>query len=279
MEDKQRRDRIVQYLQIKPINHGQIYTYQIAIPQEEILEIPLEREEYLRNSLNQQRTNLIPLIVRRTDAYTEEQEYEVVFGADWCLIAQELEIEKLWVWVFDLTDEQAKTAKVEMEHLLGFFQSEKQINPGELDLNQLLDQKLKPIYTKINQLSTPINSELIKSHSNENLSLIESKITHLSFAVETLSTLVRQILPQPKPPKLNLLTASESEIRSRLLENGLNSLQTQATLQAIVYWKKLDSALTWENLKQSTKNGEHKIKNVGDTTYRKLRDFLDIRNE
>jgi hypothetical protein len=32
-----------------------------------------------------------------------------------CLAAKELGIEKLWVWVFDLTDEQADTARVEME--------------------------------------------------------------------------------------------------------------------------------------------------------------------
>jgi hypothetical protein len=269
MDDKQRRDRIVQYLQIKPINHGQIYTFQIAIPQNEVSKIPLEREEYLRNSLTQQGTNLIPLIVRRTDAYTEEEEYEVIYGADWCLAAKELDIEKLWVWVFDLTDEQAKTVKSEMEYLLGFS------SDGDTELSELLDQKLKPIYTKINQ---PI-AEVRKSDSDEKLRLIDHKIEHLSSAIEQLSTLVKQILPPPKPPKLNLLTASESEIKNRLLENGLYSRQIEAAVQAIMYWKKSDSALTWGNLKKSTFSGEHKIHNFGDSTYKKLKEFTDIRDD
>ncbi|NJR16812.1 MAG: hypothetical protein HC785_14620 [Calothrix sp. CSU_2_0] len=37
MDEKQRRDRIVNYLRIKPVNHGQVYTFQIAIPESEIL--------------------------------------------------------------------------------------------------------------------------------------------------------------------------------------------------------------------------------------------------
>ncbi len=123
MNSAERRDRIVEYLRIKSISHGQVYTFQIAVPESETVEVPFEKREYLRNSLTQQGTNLIPLIVRRTEAYSEEEEYEVVYGADWCLVAKELDIEKLWVWVFDMTDEQAAAAKEEMQQLLGFSDS------------------------------------------------------------------------------------------------------------------------------------------------------------
>lgn len=119
MDQLERQKRIVEYLKVKPINHGQVYTFQIAIPESESLEIPPERFELLSNSFTQQKTNLIPIIVRRTDAYTEEEEYEVIYGADWCFIARELEIEKLWVWVFDMTDEEVIVAKQEMEQLVG----------------------------------------------------------------------------------------------------------------------------------------------------------------
>ena len=123
MQETERHNRIVEYLRIKSISHGQVYTFQIAVPESETVEVPFEKREYLRNSLTQQGTNLIPLIVRRTEAYSEEEEYEVVYGADWCLVAKELDIEKLWVWVFDMTDEQAAAAKEEMQQLLGFSDS------------------------------------------------------------------------------------------------------------------------------------------------------------
>lgn len=123
MDDKQRRERIVNYLKIKPLNHGQIYTFQIAIPPSENVDISFERREYLKMSLTQQGTNLIPLIVRRTEAYSEEEEYELVYGADWCQAAKELDIEKLWVWVFDMTDEEVSTTKEEMQYLLGSDQT------------------------------------------------------------------------------------------------------------------------------------------------------------
>ncbi|MFK0731575.1 MAG: ParB N-terminal domain-containing protein, partial [Gloeotrichia echinulata HAB0833] len=123
MNAAERRDRIVEYLRIKPISHGQIYTFQIAIPESEVVELPFEKREQLKMSLTQQGTNLIPLIVRRTEAYSEEEEYEVVYGADWCLVAKELDIEKLWVWVFNLTDEQAAAAKQEMQQLLGYSEA------------------------------------------------------------------------------------------------------------------------------------------------------------
>jgi methyl-accepting chemotaxis protein len=119
MDQLERQKRIVEYLKVKPISHGQVYTFQIAIPESESLEISPDRFEILSNSFNQQNTNLIPIIVRRTDAYSEEEDYEVVYGADWCIVARELEIEKLWVWVFDMTDEEAVLAKQEIEQLIG----------------------------------------------------------------------------------------------------------------------------------------------------------------
>lgn len=119
MEQIERQRRIVEYLSVQPVNHGQIYTYQIAIPNSQAIEVSPERFETLSNSLLQKGTNLFPLIVRRTESYDEEQEYEVVYGEDWCLVAKELDVEKLWVWVFDMTDEEAFVIKEEMKQLTG----------------------------------------------------------------------------------------------------------------------------------------------------------------
>jgi len=309
MKEAERRDRIVEYLRIKPISHGQVYTFQIAIPESEVVEIPFERRENLQTSLTQQDSNLIPLIVRRTEAYSEEEEYEVVYGADWCVVAKELDIEKLWVWVFDMTDEQAAAAKEEMQQLLGSSDSGEKTGGKETDINSLLEQKLKPIYAKLNQLisnpsssaeksnDTDINSlleqklkpiyanlnQLIsnpsssreKSNDDQKLKAIETTLENLSSAFETLTALVKEALPQPK---LNLLTADDEQINSILEEKGANANQRKAALEAIKYWKKPDKALTWENLKQSTISGQHKIKNFAKGTYDKLKNVADIRN-
>src|SRR6476661_471638 len=117
MDRSSDQNRIVEYLRIKPISHSQIYTSQIAVPEPQRGEIPRERREDLRRSLIEQGSNLIPLIVRRTEAYSNEEEYEVVCGSDWCIVAKELGIEQMWAWVFEMTDEEVAVAQAEMEHL------------------------------------------------------------------------------------------------------------------------------------------------------------------
>ena len=117
MERSQDQNRIVEYLRIKPISHSQIYTSQIAIPETQGEEIPRDRREALRRSLIEQGSNLIPLIVRQTEAYSNEEEYEVVCGADWCMVAKELGIEQMWAWIFEMTDEEVAAAQAEMELL------------------------------------------------------------------------------------------------------------------------------------------------------------------
>lgn len=273
MKEAERRDRIVEYLRIKPISHGQVYTFQIAIPESEVIEIPLERRENLEKSLSQQGTNLIPLIVRRTEAYSEEEEYEVVYGADLCLVAKERDIEKLWVWVFDMTDEQAVAAKEEMQQLLGSSNSGEKIGGEETDINSLLEQKLKPIYAKLNQLISNPSSSREKSNDDQKLKAIETTLENLSSAFETLTALVKEALPQPK---LNLRTADDEQINSILEEAGTKINQRKAALEAIKYWQKSGRVLSWGNLDKSTKSGEHKIKNFAEGTYDKLKEKFKI---
>ena len=275
MDISERRARIRANLGIEPISHGQVYTFQIAIPESEQQNFSLERRQLIEETLTQHKTNLIPLIVRRTEAYSEEEEYEVVYGADWCLVAKELEIEKLWVWVFDMTDEQAAAAKEEMQQLLGSSDSGEKTGGKETDINSLLEQKLKPIYAKLNQLISNPSSSTEKSNDDEKLKAIETTLENLSSAFETLTALIKQALP---PEKLNLRTADDEEINSILEEAGANTNQRKAALEAIKYWKKSDKALTWQNLKQSTISGQHKIKNFAEGTYKKLKNVADIRS-
>ncbi|MEH2412974.1 hypothetical protein [Nostoc sp.] len=275
MDSSERSARIRANLGIQPISHGQVYTFQIAISATFQENISLERRQLIEETLTQHKSNLIPLIVRRTEAYSEEEEYEVVFGADWCLLAKELDIEKLWVWVFDMNDEQAVAAKDEMEQLLGYSIDAENNLKEETEIGSLIEQKLKPIYTKINQLLSKDNTE--KSDSEGKSRGIESRLENILSALEKLTILVKEVLP---PAKLNLVIANEEEIKSALEEGGVtNENHRNAAWEAIKYWKQPGKVLTWQNLKKSSESGsEHKIKNFAKGTYEKVRKFTDISN-
>lgn len=257
-----RRVQIGSYLGIKPITHGQIHTFQIAIPNAETIEILPERREILAQTLKEHQSNLASLVVRRIEADDDEKEYEIVYGADWCIVAEELEIERLWVWVFDLTDEQAITMKTEMEKLFG-------------------GNSIQPI-TSLQALSQMIFSG--NSDINHRLQQLENTVNNVTANLDTLTQLVEQILtrlPPIPPPKINLKNASHQEIRQKLENVGVKDLCIEAAIKAIDHWKKVEGGLTWKNLNKSTssKAGTDKIPNFGTATYEKLRQIGEIPDE
>jgi DNA uptake protein ComE-like DNA-binding protein len=268
MNSTERRARIRANLGIEPISHGQVYTYQIAIPPSEQQDIPLERHQQIEDSLTQHKSNLIPLIVRRTEAYSEEEEYELVHGADWCIVAKELNIEKLWVWVFDMTDEQAIAAKAEMQDLVDVTHEK---NGDGTEITDLLEQKLKPIYAKLNQLASSNNPAKVDA---DELKGSENKLDQILAVMQIVTEQLQKIVP---PDQLNLNTATDEEINSILEEVGVNTLQRPAVLEAIRYWQQPGKTLTWQNLKKSVDSKDHKIKNFGKGLYQKLKEKTDIR--
>ncbi|MGQ9837307.1 MAG: hypothetical protein ACUVRV_04910 [Cyanobacteriota bacterium] len=101
------RQRIIDYLKPKPINHGQVHLSQVVIPDAFAKSLDQSKVEVAVESLKRfGNSNLYPVIIRRTDLYGEGREYEVIFGEEWCKAANELGIEKIWVWVFDTPDDQ-----------------------------------------------------------------------------------------------------------------------------------------------------------------------------
>lgn len=205
MTQPERRNLIRSHLGIEPISHGQVYTFQIAVPESEKKDIFPERHQILEDSLTEHKTNLVPLIVRRTQDYSDEEEYEVIYGADWCLVAKELDIEKLWVWVYDMTDEQSAAAKAEMEQLTGSTSFEITETPPVSDeiqqikhllqgFEQSFQNKLDSLNRQLNQTSmssgekSSVSSELFVSEKSlEQLEqLIERKLKPVKSAVEVL---------------------------------------------------------------------------------------------
>ncbi|NDJ18111.1 hypothetical protein [Myxacorys almedinensis] len=162
MDFSKRQKQILDRLRPKPLHHGQLETELIAVPNLELKDISPERQQILRDSFVQEGSNLIPLIVRRTEAYADE-EYEVIYGADWCLVAKELDIERLWVWVFDLDDEQAAVTQSEMELLLGGLETPSPTPDVIKQMSTLFQRHENSLEKKISQqISEAIEQQLPK---------------------------------------------------------------------------------------------------------------------
>jgi hypothetical protein len=188
MDRSQDQNRIVEYLRIKPISHSQIYTSQIAIPDSLQKEIFRDRREALRRSLIEQGSNLIPLIVRRTEAYSNEEEYEVVCGADWYIVAKELGIDQMWAWVFEMSDEEVVAAQAEMELLAPQpTQKTPQIETLFQQFELSFQQKVESLTKQIEQ-SVKRNEDLLKKQVK---TLTQQNIEH--DQIEQMKSLIAKV--------------------------------------------------------------------------------------
>ncbi|PNW65437.1 UNVERIFIED_CONTAM: hypothetical protein BEN50_22975 [Euhalothece sp. KZN 001] len=140
MERKVRQETIIDYLRVKPSTHGEVETGLLAIPNKEKVknEILQQERELIEETFKEQGTNLIPIIVRRIEPDEEEHEYEVVYGQKWCIIAEELGIDRLWTWVFDLEDDQVPLIQEKMGALAGNKPSDGLVKAFEVNLEPSL---------------------------------------------------------------------------------------------------------------------------------------------
>ncbi|MBW4522147.1 MAG: hypothetical protein KME16_21020 [Scytolyngbya sp. HA4215-MV1] len=218
-------------------------------------------------------------------------------------IAQELEIEKVWAWVFDLTDKQAIAASTEMELLAkgshGALPPADNIDAAissdiAVLIDQKLDQKLQLAIDSIKNHTTSILSG-IRSDLDEKLKTLNYRIDHLSSHqdLSTLETILekldalqqqggafrkRPIIGTIEHP-INLLTALDQEIEMALKQINTQSNQISAAIAAIHYWKQSDRGLTWQNLESSVKakkGSSDKIPGFAVKTYERLQAVAHI---
>lgn len=205
------------------MNHGQIETCLLAIPEESNLNFEPERLEEIRISLTEQGTNLIPLMVRRSDAYGDNFEYEVIYGEEWCVVAQELDIDRLWVWMFDLDDEQAQVARAEMVRLAGGKVVIPPVDGGKVSpppspladpsIARRMEEKIQQLSKQFERVETVLKAEQKSLGSTEivvpQLEKFEERFGHLESAIqglrdrEPLQPTVTKVDSQPLAEVLN----------------------------------------------------------------------------
>jgi len=247
MNPLERQARIVERLRVKPINHGQLETDQLVVPP--TLAVSQEQKNLLRESLERQGTNLIPIIVRKTD---EDGDYEVVFGAECCLAAQELKLPRVWVWMFDLDDEQAAAIGEEMALLMGGTEYISQPVIEEPSSSSETLQLLKTISRQLEQFPKhSITLTEIKDLIDERLIDIDKKLTEILENI---------------PRKLDLSKATLDD----LIAKGFTKPQSTAAFLALTKCKN-QNELSWQALENCVNPGKAKVKNFGVTTLQKLR--------
>jgi hypothetical protein len=288
-----RRELIGKNLGIKPINHGQVYTFQVALPDSRKQALSLERRQAIEQSLLAHQSNLMSLVVRRTTAYSDDDiEYEVLHGADWLQIAQELEIEKLWAWVFDLTDEQAIATIAEMESLTPTQEGEPSLPSStslEIDLATLIDKKLQLATDSIKHSLTPLLTG-IRQELDEKLKVLNYKIdsfnsnpmdlASLTLVLEKLEMLQQGLTSsrkfssvEPIENPINLMDASDREIEKALRQINTQDSQIRAAIAAVQSCRESEQGLMWKNLERAAKsnsNSPFKVKGFGIKTYDRL---------
>jgi hypothetical protein len=300
MSQDTRRELISKNLGIKPINHGQVHAFQIAIPDSRKQPTSLEKRQAIEQSLLAHQSNLTSLIIRRTDAYSDEDiEYELVYGADWLQIAQELGIEKVWAWVFDMTDEQVIASIAEMESLTQVkdTQHTTKVSDGiDSDIAALIDKKLQLVTDSIrNSITSALNG--IKNDLDEKLKNLNYKVDGLGSGdndsnalktvlekldtIQQLSFSRRRSKIEPVENPINLLEASDQDIENALKQIGTQPRQIVAAIEAVHYWKQSKQGLTWKSLEISVKakrNSPDRIKGFAEGTYERLRAVTNIPN-
>jgi hypothetical protein len=226
-----------------PVNLELIPTSQIAVPESQVRDIPSERHEALVKTLTDRGSNLIPLIVRRTDNDDSQQQYEVVRGADWCKVAKETEIKELWAWIYDMTDEEAEIARTEMEKLT------QPSVPETPEFHHLLQQLEVSFDRKVDSLSKKIdqsikkNEEVLKKQvkSLEDQTVDVAQIEQLKKLITNLETSVNnkvETLVRKNSSTTTKKAASNSvvEVNVELLSKQLDDLdkQIEKKLEGIV---------------------------------------------
>lgn len=254
METSNRQAQIEKNLGIRPISHGQVHTFQIAVPDSQRQDISQERRQTLAESLTQHNSNLVPLIVRRTEAYSEEEEYEVIYGADWCLVAKELDIEKLWVWVFDMNDQAAAAAKLEMEQLLGST-----LDPlppssspdGISEVKSLLQKFEFTFQQKIDHLTSQVEElkqgnfvrgfeEVLKPYQETMVSKLQEALQSLLESKQPTVKPIPQVEPNTAPSKYD--EKKLTELKTLAKKKKIKNYSTMKKSQLITALKQADAS-------------------------------------
>jgi len=210
MERKTRQETIIHYLRVKPSNHGEVETVLLFIPEQEKIksEISTDERKLIEETFKEQGTNLIPIIVRRIEPDKEDREYEVVYGQKWCIVAEEIGIDRLWTWVFDLKDSEIPLIQEKMTALAG---DQKISKTYQQDI-QRLEIAIQRIENKL-----PTKLDVLYAFNYLEISELLEKLAFANIKGKTAKKILNSVEEERKKSHFQSLNELEKRI------NGLGS--------------------------------------------------------
>lgn len=178
-----RQNTIINYLKVKPSSHGQLDIELLVIPELDKVknDISPDERKLIEETFKEQGTNLIPIIVRRIEPDEEDREYEVVYGQKWCIIAEEMGIDRLWTWVFDLEEDQKEDQiPLIQEKMAALAGSEviKQIQTPKEDNQSQFNKVIKQLQKNQDQLIKRI--EQLEEIYQKNIEALQTKLDDIN---------------------------------------------------------------------------------------------------
>ena len=216
-------------LSTQPVSLELIPISKITVPESQEKDISPERYEALFDSFADRGSNLIPLLVRLMDNNDSEHQYEIIYGADWCQVAKEIEIKELWAWIYEMTDQQVEMARAQMEKLTQAHKPETpNFDPLLQQLKVSFDRKVDSLTQKIDQ-SIKKNEEVIKKQVKSlqvpstdiaQIEQFQKMITNLENSIHNkVETLARKIASSTIKKTTSNLTGVKMELLSKQLDD------------------------------------------------------------
>lgn len=261
MQETTDQETIINYLRVKPSNHGEVETVLLAVPDKETVksEISPDERKLIEQTFKEQGTNLIPIIVRRIEPDEEEHEYEVVYGQKWCIIAEELGIDRLWTWVFDLENDEVPLIQQKMAALAGSQEFFTKLEPQKKEENQS------------QQVQENSSDGLVKAFevNLEPSLLAEVKAGKIQATFEIKPT-SNEVEPQPPPKEQSILDAfnnlSRAELSNKLQRANISNNVVQTILKSLEQKRKECEFESFKDLQNRVNQlGEKRIISIIDS--------------
>lgn len=130
------RQRIVEYLKIKPITSGHVHLAQLFLSNEpEATDTNIELVRHFQD-------NIYPVLIRPKPDETKDYDvYEVLYGSEWVVAAKQAGLQRVSAWTVDLDD-------AELQYL--YRTLEKLNQPLSVQIIQkMIQTELNPIYNEL----------------------------------------------------------------------------------------------------------------------------------
>lgn len=146
------RQRIVEYLKIKPITSGHVHLAQLVLSNEpEATDTHVELVRHFQD-------NIYPVLIRPKPDETKDYDvYEVLYGSEWVVAAKQAGLQRVSAWTVDLDDAELEYLYQTLEKLNQPSSAQNSQNPN---IQKMIQTELNPIYNELQSVKLQLTEIL-----------------------------------------------------------------------------------------------------------------------